>query len=255
MQSQQSHLFTQQPANQHDSLMPKSASYYAPNYVSAPGQMPPPTVSASYGTTNPFVHSQNSLQPSVSTTLTDTVYHVQPPPPTVSNHFSYVQAEPHQRPQTCGNYPLPERYQYIHDNVHRGNFHSDQVTGRQFQHEIVTRSSFSPATQPGTVLMCGLSTIVFFLKKILYCIPDCFSIFPPFKGSSGYGNIEAPSASLPQYGHPPEPPSIACNGWSRPPMSNFSAPTSRLPEVPAPRMEGGVYNSRISSCLFIYLFY
>lgn len=157
MQSQQPHLFTQQPANQHDSLMPKPASYY-PNYGSAPGQIPPPTISASHGTTShPFVHSQNSLQPSVSvsTTLTDTVYHVQPPPPTVSNHFSYVQAEPQQRPQTCGNYPLPERYQYIQDNIHRGNFHSDQVTGRQFQHEIVARSNFSPATQPGTVLICG----------------------------------------------------------------------------------------------------
>ncbi|KAG6519372.1 hypothetical protein ZIOFF_022865 [Zingiber officinale] len=221
MQSQQPHLFTQQHTNQHDSLMPKPASYYAPNYGSTPGQMPPPTVSASYGTTtHPFVHSQNSLQPSVSTTLTDTVYHVQPPPPTVSNHFSYVQAEPQQRPQMCGNYPLPERYQYIQDNIHRGNFHSDQATGRQFQNEIVARSNFSPATQSGTVFICG---------------------------SSVYGNIETPSASLPHYGHPPEPPPIACSGWSRPPMSNFSAPTSRLPEVPAPRMEGGIGDSRIPS--------
>ncbi|WOL01807.1 hypothetical protein Cni_G10524 [Canna indica] len=214
LQNQQSHFFNQQPANENTGLMPsKPATYYGPNYGCIPSQMPPPTP-ASYGTasSHPSMHSHSNMQSLVNTPLTDAPYQLQPPPPTVSNHFSYVQNEPQQRAQPWGKCSFPERYQYGHES-HRGNFHCDQGTRRHFQNEMTPRSSFSSVHQ---------------------------------HGPSPYEKMEASPASLPHYGRPPEPPPMPCNGWSLPPrMPNYIKPTSRPPvDAPIPDVGGGYWRPR-----------
>ncbi|RWW59731.1 hypothetical protein BHE74_00033308, partial [Ensete ventricosum] len=154
VQNQQSHYFSHQPANQDAHLMScKPAPQYGPSYGCLPGEMPPPA-SIPYGgvaTSHPCNHYRNDFQPLASTSLMDTGYHLQPPPPTVSNQFSYVQAEPQQRAHPWGNCPFPERFQYAHEN-HRGSLHGDQVATGQLYQDIVARNRLSPVIQPGSVL-------------------------------------------------------------------------------------------------------
>ncbi|CAL9055237.1 unnamed protein product [Musa banksii] len=198
MQNQQSHYFSQQPSNQDAHLMSsKPAPQYGPSYGCLPGEMPPPA-SVPYGgvtTSHPCNRYRNDFQPLASTSLMDTGYRLRPPPPTVSNQFSYVQAEPQQRAHPWGNCPFPERFQYAHES-HRGSLHGDQVATGQLYQDVVARNRLSPVLQPGSSLR------------------DKVGVSP---------------ASLPPYGCTSEPPSVTCNnGWSHPPrISNYSIPTSR----------------------------
>ncbi|URE08870.1 RPR [Musa troglodytarum] len=197
MQNQQSQYFSQQPCNQDAHLMScKPAPQYGPGYGCLPGEMPPPA-SVPYGgvsASHPCNHYRNDFQPLASTSLMDTGYRLQPPPPTVSNQFSYVQAEPQQRAHPWGNCPFPERFQYAHES-HRGSLHGDQVATGPLYQDIVARNRLSPVLQPGSSLR---------------------------------DKVGASPASLPPYGCTSEPPSMTCNGWSHPPrISNYSIPTSR----------------------------
>ncbi|CAL9178612.1 unnamed protein product [Musa hybrid cultivar] len=190
LQNLQSNSFRQRPANQNACLMSrKPAPYYGLSYGCLPGQMPPPPVSyVNISASHPSIHSRNDFQSLASTSLTDTGYHLQPPPPIVSNQFSYVQAEPQQRAQPWGNCSISERYQYLHDS-HRVNFHGDQGTRGLVHNEIVAENM-----QPGPSV----------------------------------NKIDASPASLPPYGCQPEPSFMRCNGWSLPPrMSNYSILASR----------------------------
>lgn len=148
MQNLQSNSFRQRPANQNACLMScKPAPYYGLSYGCLPGQMPPPPVSyANISASHSSIHSRNDFQSLASTSLTDTGYHLQPPPPIVSNQFSYVQTEPQQRAQPWGNCSIPERFQYLHDS-HRVNLHGDQGTRGPVHNEIVAENM-----QPGK---CG----------------------------------------------------------------------------------------------------
>lgn len=167
MQNQQSHYFSQQPANQDAHLMSsKPAPQYGPSYGCLPGEMPPPA-SVPYGgvtTSHPCNRYRNDFQPLASTSLMDTGYRLRPPPPTVSNQFSYVQAEPQQRAHPWGNCPFPERFQYAHES-HRGSLHGDQVATGQLYQDIVARNRLSPVLQPGSALWFTLTTFFFFKWK------------------------------------------------------------------------------------------
>ncbi|XP_038988769.1 protein HUA2-LIKE 2-like [Phoenix dactylifera] len=204
MQNQQSES-CQRPSTLSANLMPSElVPCYMPRYGGPPKQLPPPVLShsssSSYGSfpaSHPANNSGNNFQSMVTAPTCNKTYHLKPPPPTVSNQFSYVHAEPQQRAQPWGNCSaFTERFHFVHD-IHRRNFYGDRGARGPVQQEIVERGRFSPAFH---------------------------------SGPSVSEKVEASPVSLSHYGPPSDPPPIPCPGWPpHPRVSSYSVSASRPP--------------------------
>ncbi|XP_020108019.1 protein HUA2-LIKE 3-like [Ananas comosus] len=153
-----------------------------------PPPLPPPVVPVgppgSYGNfsvPHPPVHPGNNFQP------------LPPPPPAVSNQFSFVQPERQQRIQSWGSScSYSERY-HQHNLHDRGDFYGDRNVNGPMQHEIVERAKYTAPIQPPAPSM-----------------PDQFG---------------EPPASLSHYGPPLDPATIPCPRWSHHPrISSYPLP-------------------------------
>lgn len=160
MENQQSESFGQRPSTLNANSMPlELVPYYMPRHGGPPKQMPPPVTShkssISYGSfpvSHPANNSGTNFQSMVTAPMCNKVYHLKPPPPTVSNQFSYVHAELQQRAQPWGNCSsFTEKLPYVHD-IHRGNFYGDSGARGPVQQEIVEQGRFSPAFRSGRML-------------------------------------------------------------------------------------------------------
>jgi len=150
-QNQQPQSVSQQPNNfQGNLISSESMHYYGHGYGGFPKQMPP--AHCPLGSSGPFAsHTATHFQPKISTTLPNKSYPLQPPPPTVSNQFSYIQAEPQQRAQSWGNCSsFGDRFQYVH-GPQGGNFYGDRNIREPIQHENTERGRFSPSINTGNV--------------------------------------------------------------------------------------------------------
>ncbi|KAG1371008.1 protein HUA2-LIKE 2 [Cocos nucifera] len=201
MQNQQSESFGQHPSTLNANSMPSElVPCYMPRYGGPPKQMPPPVSShnssTSYGSL-PVSHPANSsgtnFQSMVTAPMCNKAYRLKPPPPTVSNQFSYVHAEPQHQPWgNCSTFT--ERFHYVHD-VHGGNFYGDGSASGPVQQKIVERGRFYPAFR---------------------------------SGPSVSDQVEASPVSVSHYGPPSDPPPISCPGWlPHPRVSGYSVSASR----------------------------
>nr|XP_029124106.1 protein HUA2-LIKE 2 isoform X2 [Elaeis guineensis] len=195
MQNQQSESFGQHPSTLNANSMPSElVPYYMPRYGGPSKEMPPPVAShnssISYGSlpvSHPANNSGTNFQSMGTAPMCNKTCHLKPPPPAVSNQFSYVHAGPQQSAQPWGNCSaFTERFHHVHD-VHRGNFYGDRGARGPVQQEIVERGRFSLAFR---------------------------------SGPSVSDTVEASPVSLSHYGPPSDPPPIPCPGW--PPHSRVS---------------------------------
>lgn len=125
--------------------------YYTHGYGGVQNQIPP--VPCSLGPSGPFTShaAVNNFQPKISTPLPKKGYPLQPPPPRVSNQFSYIQAEAQQRSSSWGNCSsFGDRFQYVHGSQ-GGNLYCDGNVRGPVQHENAERGRLSPAMNTGTV--------------------------------------------------------------------------------------------------------
>ncbi|PKA66855.1 HUA2-like protein 2 [Apostasia shenzhenica] len=195
----------------------QTAKMQLPQPVSHPGfgghtQQLPPAVSSSTssGSLNNLPVSRpamptgcNSQQPSVNMPSTSKVYHVQPPPPMVSNQFSYLQAQqPQQRPQPWVNHSsFADGFHHAND-IPRGSFYSERVPrGSIPLHDVSDRNALYPA---------------------------------PMRSEK----VEPPYVP-PYFGAQPDSSSATCQGWCHPPRtSSFAAPPRAPLENPVSRVAG-----------------
>jgi len=143
----------QQPNNiQGNLISSESVPYYGHGYGGFSKQMP--AAHCPLGSSGPFTshaatHSGNNFQPKISAHLPNKGYHLQPPSPTVSNQFSYIQAETQQRAQSWGNCSsFGDRFQYV-NGPQGGNFYGDRNIRGPIQHENADRGRFSPSINTG----------------------------------------------------------------------------------------------------------
>eukprot|EP00262_Sarcandra_glabra_P009818 TRINITY_DN2443_c0_g1_i1.p1 TRINITY_DN2443_c0_g1~~TRINITY_DN2443_c0_g1_i1.p1 ORF type:complete len:644 (+),score=133.62 TRINITY_DN2443_c0_g1_i1:222-1934(+) len=126
-----------------NSMSVDTMPYYAPGYRDSSIRMLRPTSSFSSSScylnlpgSHPSSQAGNNAQQSSGAPLPNKAYHLQPPPPTVSNQFSYVQAE--------------KRFHFVHD-MHGGSFYDDRSGMRGSQHEIDESCRFSAPVHSGPV--------------------------------------------------------------------------------------------------------
>ncbi|KAK8960313.1 ENHANCER OF AG-4 protein 2 [Platanthera guangdongensis] len=130
---------------------------YSQGYVGQQQQLPQLvsscTSSGSYGvltgsqSTVPVV---NNSMPIVSMPSTNKVYHLQPPPPVVSNQFSYIQAQPQHRPQALGTQSSYSDRFHLALDIQRGNFFGDGGSSGPVHTDTCDRSAFYPSIHAGT---------------------------------------------------------------------------------------------------------
>ncbi|XP_058077802.1 protein HUA2-LIKE 2-like [Magnolia sinica] len=124
--------------------------YYAPGYRDVSTQMTTPVSSyssSSYSgfSSHPSMPTGNDMQQLGGATLPNKAHHLHPPPPTVSNQFSYVRADTHQRAESwmgCSSSHSAKNSQFGHEALSE---HSYSHRGRMgpSQHEIDERRRFS----------------------------------------------------------------------------------------------------------------
>lgn len=149
---------SQQKKNLHCSSSLSESASYSQGYVSHPQQMPQLvsscTSSGSYGnlgSSQPAKPVGNSSLSTVNVPSTNKVYHLQPPPPVLSNQFSYIQAQPQHRPQALGNQSsYSDRFHHAHD-VQRSNFFGDGASIGPVQVDASDRSAFYPSVLAGSM--------------------------------------------------------------------------------------------------------
>lgn len=110
--------------------------------------------SGSYGVpsgSQPTVPVGNNSLPIVNMSSTNKVYHLQPPPPVVSNQFSYIQAQPQHRPQALGTQSSYSDRFHLALDIERGNFVGDGGSSGPVQVDACDRSAFYPSIHAGTV--------------------------------------------------------------------------------------------------------
>ncbi|XP_020694987.1 protein HUA2-LIKE 3 isoform X1 [Dendrobium catenatum] len=137
---------SQQPNSMHcSSSLSESSTFYSQGYVGHLQQIPQLacTSSSSYinlGGSQPAVPVGNNSQSIVNIPPGNKIYHLQPPPPVVSNQFSYIQAQPQHRPQAPGNQSSYSDRYHAHDNQ-RGFIPID----------VSDRSAFYPSVHAGSI--------------------------------------------------------------------------------------------------------
>lgn len=194
-QSQQSQPINLQPNNFQGHLVSsESVPYYTQGYGGPPKQMPPPPCPC--GSSSPYTsHKVVSSGNNIHASLPNKAYPLQPPPPTVSNQFSYIQAEPPQKAQSWGSSSsFSDRFQYV-CGPQEGNFYGDRNMSGTIQYVNAERGRLSPSINTGPAL---------------------------------YDKAETFPCSLSCYGRYTDSASKTSHGWPIPPMiSNYSVPTSR----------------------------
>ncbi|XP_077251392.1 protein HUA2-LIKE 3-like [Tasmannia lanceolata] len=151
-----------------------SSSYSSSSYESLPGP-------------HPSGPSANNIQKFGGTPLPNKVYHIRPPLPTLSNQFSYVQADSQQRKQSWKDCSSSPRLQFVHE-MRCGNFVGPQGKMSLPQHDIDERCRFS-------------------------------------SNHSGRGHSDRPETSYNHssfYGPPDEPSPVSNRGWPLPPRASNS---------------------------------
>lgn len=151
-QSQHLQNVSQQPNNFQGNLVSEPVPCYAHGYGGVPKQMPPapcPLGSSGLLSSHTAMNSGNNFH----TTLPNKAYPLQPPTPTVSNQFSYIQAESQQRPQPWGSFSsIGDRFQYAH-GPQGGNLCGERNIRGTIQHEHPERGRFSPVVNTGKDLL------------------------------------------------------------------------------------------------------
>ncbi|OVA20067.1 PWWP domain [Macleaya cordata] len=187
-----------------NSMTSDTVNYYAPGYRDFAPQIQRPGLPSSSDPTCSFpgphssIQAGNNVQQIDGAPLHNKNYHLQPPPPMLSNQFSYVQAD--QRAQTwmeASSSSYTKRFQFGHD-VHRENMYDNQDRMVLAQHEIGERCRVPPPVHPGPVHSDNTD-----------------SSYPP----------------VPYFGPPPD--TIPNREWSFPPRGlNYRHPTPlRPPEI------------------------
>ncbi|KAK1295328.1 HUA2-like protein 2 [Acorus calamus] len=157
---------------------------HAPHYGGLPNQLLTPVFSYSSSTSynsipgpHPSIHSGNRDQPRQPLPLPKKAYHLQPPPPTVSNQFSYVQAEPREKIESWGEHSSPSlngKLQFAHDR-YGGDICSDTSSFGPVRHESVDGYRFSAPVHSGSVN---------FDKHESSCTSQSYSVPPSERGWS-----------------------------------------------------------------------
>ncbi|XP_010278561.1 PREDICTED: protein HUA2-LIKE 2-like isoform X2 [Nelumbo nucifera] len=182
-----------------------AASYYAPEHRDLPKQMQRSSSSGSCGTlpgSHPSVHSGNNVQQTDGVSLPRKAYHLQPPPPLVSNQFSYVHADrcmPSWRETSSPSFS--KRFQFGHDNS-EGKLYNGQDRMKVAPREIGERVRLSAPFRSGLV---------------------------------HFDKADMSYAPISYYGPPLEPMRASSHGWAFPPrVLNYrhSMPSLRPSEVP-----------------------
>ncbi|XP_077219072.1 protein HUA2-LIKE 2-like [Tasmannia lanceolata] len=156
MQNQLPQSIAQRPCKENiNSMSLDTVSYRTPGYRDLQMQMPrptPPYSSSSYESlpcSHPSMPTANNIQQLGVAPLPNKAYHLQPPLPTVSNQFSYVQSDSQQRTQSwkdCSSSPFSKGLQFVHD-MHGANFPQGKMGPTQ--HEIDERYRFSSHLHSG----------------------------------------------------------------------------------------------------------
>lgn len=129
--------------------------YYAPGYRDHSMQMlaPVPSFSSgSFGAVPGSNQSGNDVQKLNGATLSKNAHHLQPPVPTVSNQFSYVQADTNRQTQPWmdrSSSPFVKRSQFVHE-THEEHFYGHQGRMRLAQHENDGRCRYSTPIHSGS---------------------------------------------------------------------------------------------------------
>lgn len=152
-QNQQPQPVSQQTNNyQGNSISSEYMPYYTHGCDDLQNQMPgaPCSLGSSgHFTSNTAGHPRNNFQPTMSTPVPNKGYPLQPPPPTVSNQFSYIQAEAQQRAPSWGSgSSFGDRLQHVH-GPRGGNFYCDRNMRGPIQYENAERGRFSPPMNEG----------------------------------------------------------------------------------------------------------
>lgn len=163
MQNHMPQSMDQQPGTPNiNSTALETRPFYAPGYRDHSMQMltPVPFSSGSYGAVPGSNPSGNDVQKLSSAALSNKAHHLQPPPPTVSNQFSYVQADSQRQTQPwmdCS--PFVKGSQFAHE-AHNEHFYGHQGRMRLAQHETDGRCRYSTPVHSGSVYNSSLYILV-----------------------------------------------------------------------------------------------
>ncbi|MQL89869.1 hypothetical protein Taro_022453 [Colocasia esculenta] len=195
---------------------------FASGYVDHPKQMQLPAASlkssSPYGYLSgchPSVHGANDTPPIGSGPIHSNGYHMQPPPPAITNQFPHAPSDK-QHVQTWGDSSPFDRNGAFAAEAQGRHFYGDRHTRGPAQHEISERCRFSATVHSGPML------------------PEKVEASP---------NLRA------YYAPPAETSSVPNRGWGVPPRTStyhYSLAASRPPlENQVSRVAGGVVFNRI----------
>ncbi|KAF9604694.1 hypothetical protein IFM89_009130 [Coptis chinensis] len=156
MQNPSQHMPRQSDARSLSSVASEKVQYHAPGYRDLgkqslrPGYFSSSSSCRRASSPRPSVHTRNNVQHTNGATLHNKSYHLQPPPPRLSNQFSYVQADQRRQSWMEASSSFTRRYPYGHDR-HREDMYENGERMDFAPHDIGERYRMGTPVHSGPV--------------------------------------------------------------------------------------------------------